>query len=164
MCFFPNSVLTSAHFGAISCVRFHPVILYISNSHNLHGHWLGVLYAWMTLYPLELHWGMDGSREVGRRGGREPGNHKSVYVSLEILVRTPFQKQLEPLGSNCFSKEVPTALCDIHRCLKQQQQQQQQQQGPLSGPQWQNFLDPRMCRDIVVLIVVRIVVSPGIAI
>ena len=30
-------------------------ILYLSNTHKLHGHWLGVLYAWMNGYDTLLH-------------------------------------------------------------------------------------------------------------
>ena len=39
-----------------------------------------------------------------------------------------------PLGSNCFSREVHTALCEMLMTKK-----------TLSGPLWQNFLDPSMC-------------------
>ena len=30
-------------------------ILYLSNTHKLHDHWLGVLYAWMNGYSTLLH-------------------------------------------------------------------------------------------------------------
>ena len=47
---------------------------------------------------------MSRSRQVGGGGGdRESGphpleNHKWLYVSLEILVGTPLEKQLDPVG------------------------------------------------------------------
>ena len=52
----------------------------------------------------------------GGTGGPDSplGNHKWLEVSLKILVLTPSQEAIGPKGSNCFSREVRMALCEIH--------------------------------------------------
>ena len=39
----------------IQLVDYFALILHLSNTHKLHGHWLGVLYAWMNGYSTSLH-------------------------------------------------------------------------------------------------------------
>ena len=48
-------------------------------------------------------------------------NYKSQYVSLEILVLIPLEKQLHTsgpkyIGSNCFWSEVGMVICEISIC------------------------------------------------
>ena len=38
-----------------SSVDYFAHILYLSNTHKLHGYWLGVLFAWMNGYSSLLH-------------------------------------------------------------------------------------------------------------
>ena len=47
----------------------------------------------------------------GGGGGSGPTleNHKLLFGTFEILLQTSLEKQL----SNCFSKEVWTAICEI---------------------------------------------------
>ena len=53
-------------------------------------HWVFSFFSWITIYTWE-------DPEAGA-GGRDPlENHKLLYVSLEILVRTPFELQFDPV-------------------------------------------------------------------
>ena len=54
---------------------------------------------------------VDAGGGGGRVSGRSLENHSWLNISLEILVRTPLENQLDPWG---FSREVRTAICKIH--------------------------------------------------
>ena len=49
---------------------------------------------------------------VGDKYSIRTSSQRWLYVSFEILVRTPVVKLLDP-GSNSFSREVRTALSEI---------------------------------------------------
>ena len=62
-------------------------------------------------YKLHCTKDMRGSRGGGGVGVLDSlENHKWLWVSLENLAWTPFEKQFDPSGSSCFSKEVRKAL------------------------------------------------------
>ena len=71
-------------------------------------------------YSATLSWADPQGGQVVRTPPPPLENHKLLYVCFEIWVWTPlqkqldpFKKQLDPFGSNCFLREVLTALCEI---------------------------------------------------
>ena len=52
-----------------------------------------------------------------QRGGQGVQNTLENHVAMDFFRNTgtdPLEKQLDPFGPNCFSREVHTALCEIH--------------------------------------------------
>ena len=89
----------------------------------------------------KLHTCIGGSRRRERVSAPPPHTHApgkslaaTVYISLEILVRTPFKQQLD--GHNCFSGKTRIPLREKCWCIKTVIR-------TLSP--WRIFLDPRMC-------------------
>ena len=69
-------------------------------------------------------------------------NHKWLWVSLENLAWTPFEKQCDPSVSNCFSKEVRKALREICKMTKKDKR----------SPLRRQYLDPRMINPLFVIL------------
>ena len=74
----------------------------------------------MTRVNNEIHhWVAQGNHMHGRiqRGPESPGHTSNLQEPIGFLKNTGMglpREAIEPLESNCFSREVRTALCEIH--------------------------------------------------
>ena len=82
-------------------------------------------------------------RVDAERGSLTPPPLGKLQVVIGFLRNTgtdPHREAIVPLGSNCFSREVRTALCKIHWWLKQNKRKTLSWPQPHASP-WRNFLD-----------------------